>query len=103
MRDMIHTRDSANIAYYAEDAIRADRVYCEVLRSDHYWTGSGKRRVLHHRERPVFHISIYRDSVRGEVAKRRYVPRKPVPPGPLPCKTVTDLVRRALISRRVMS
>lgn len=87
----------SNIAYYTEPGRERDKdaVWAEVLRSDMYYTGSGKRRVRHERTIPRFHITVYRAGNR-QVARRTYQPRQPVPAGPLDARRVTLLVRKML-------
>ena len=84
VKPIAHTGDSANIAYYTETGkhLPGAGVWAEVLRSDHYWTGSGRRRVIHDRKNPVFHVKVRRESVQGNVAEATYRPRSPSAPGP---------------------
>ena len=93
MKDLRHTGDSANIAFYAEDVnpIGDVQIWAEILRDDfHHRDGRMQRREL-----PRFYITVYR-RLHGQVARSRYFPRKPVPPGPLGNKLASQLVRRAL-------
>lgn len=95
MKPLSHTGDSANIAYYSEPTREFGDIWAEVLRAGFYWTGSGKRRVMHTRRHPNFWIRVYRIGV-GEVAYRKYTPRTDVAAGPLDDRTVTRLVRAML-------
>jgi hypothetical protein len=95
MNPLVHTGDSANIAYYAEEPKRDGYIWAEVLRSDVYWTGSGQRRRSRVRAHPRCYITVYRIGT-GQLAERKYIPRNHVPPGPLDAATVTRLVRAML-------
>lgn len=87
MRDLIHTGDSANIAFYIESGPQRPRkVWAEILRSAKPWPGG----------KPVFYAIVYREGV-GEVVRHAYRPRRPVAAGPLDDKAATRLVRRALM------
>jgi hypothetical protein len=97
MKPLAHTGDSSNIAYYAEfDNGRACRdrgdIWAEVLRSG-LKRLKGTRTLV--RVPPTFYVRVYRIGA-GEITRKKYKPRKPVPPGRLDDKTVTRLVREAL-------
>lgn len=106
MRDLVHTGDSSNIAYYAEyergDPRRTQSggfIWAEVLRNDYQRSQknapAGPGNPLVKRERPEFHIRVNRIG-QGEIASRTYIPRNPVPPGRLDAKAATRLVRAML-------
>lgn len=107
MRDLVHTGDSSNIAYYAEyergDPGRTQAggfIWAEVLRNDYQRSRkgvpAGPGNPLVKRDRPQFHIRVSRTTQQGEIARRTYIPRNPVSPACLDAKTVTRFVRAML-------
>lgn len=89
---LVHTGDSANIAFYRER--RADGpLWCEVLRADPYVRGVGFVRG----GASAFHVRVYRGRVVDLVAEFTFTPRRRPAPGPLSAVVVTRLVRQALV------
>lgn len=98
MKPFRHSRDSANIAYYGEDAPQSpDRIWAEVMRSDFRYVpdGDGHRRAIP-KPRPDFYFTVYRGTAANEVARFTYTPRSRPRPGALPARTVARLVRARL-------
>jgi hypothetical protein len=86
---MVHAGDSSNLAFYAERGKPPGYVWAEVCRNDFRTAGLGgltRQRV------PTFSFSVYRHGT-GELARFTYEPKTRPANGPLPCRTVTRLIR----------
>lgn len=96
---MIHTSDSANIAFYRErGGATKGYVFCEVTRYDLLPPKGpdGLRNWKGWHPLPTFGVTVYRQGVGVIVQHYRYEPKTRPRPGRLPDRTVTQLVRRAI-------
>lgn len=96
---MIHTGDSANIAFYRERGNATEGyVFCEVIRNDPLPPKGpdGTRDWTNWHPLPTFGVRVYRQGIGAIVDNYHYAPKARPRPGRLPDRTVTQLVRRAL-------